>query len=220
MRVVAATLLALAALVLVAAASARDPKEPQQRHTKADTALARSIALTRSDLTVGWKAAPKDKPAPPCSVEPDESKLVQTARIDPTFVWRDGVTSVGSEIDIFRTAAEARLDWKLTTLKLLNVCLLESARAQLGPQHVTVTPVSALSLGPLVTAERAFHFRIVFRLRNPKPALVVTDLVGVGVGRVSVVLHTFTVGGPLPTSDLKGLAATLDKRLVAALGGV
>ena len=43
--------------------------------------------------------------------EPDESALVQTAKIDPSFIWRDNLTRLGSEVDVFQTAAMARKDW-------------------------------------------------------------------------------------------------------------
>jgi hypothetical protein len=40
--------------------------------------------------------------------EPDESALVQTAKIDPSFGWKDNLTRLGSQVDIFQTAAMAQ----------------------------------------------------------------------------------------------------------------
>ncbi len=223
MRASVAFALLLAALVLASGASATDPKQPQQRHTAADTKLAQSIALKRSDLPPGWTAAPKQKPPPPCSSEPNEAELVQTTRIDPTFLWTDGLTSVGSEVDIFRTAAQARLDWRLSTLALMRSCLLEGARRNLAPQHVTVSVVSVKALPAPKLGERSLHYRLVLGLRQKGSTVtvpVVTELVGVGVGRTSVVLHALARGDAIPASGLNSLIALLSKRLVGASGGI
>jgi predicted nucleic acid-binding Zn ribbon protein len=219
MRVSASILVVLAAFALAGAASARDPKDPQQRHTAADTRSAHSIAIKRTDLATGWKAAPQDKPGPPCSAEPDESKLVQTARIDPTFVWKDGVTSIGTEVDIFRTAAQAREDWRLSTLKVVSSCLLESARKQVG-KSATVRVIAATRLAAPTHGERSFHYQVIFEVHGKHVVPFVTDLVAIGIGRISVVLHSFTVGAPPPASELSPLTALLAKRLVAASGGI
>lgn len=221
-RVAAVLLLALAALVAVGSASARDPREPKQRHTAADMAWARSVALVRGDLTAGWKVAPKEKPSPPCSTIPDESALVQTAQIDPTFVWRDGVTTIGSEVDVFKTPAMAKRDWRLSTLALMRRCLLEGARDSVQ-KGITVALVSATSLETPRLGERHLHYRIVFELRSrtAKAVPIVSEMIGFGVGRTSVVLHAFySPRVPVPTAELNGLAAKLAKRLVGASGGI
>ncbi|HXH97598.1 MAG TPA: hypothetical protein VNH40_10360, partial [Gaiellaceae bacterium] len=223
-RIVTAVGLVLATLVFAATASARDPKDPRQRHTAAATQLARSIALKRSDLATGWKAAPKDNSNASCSAAPDESNLVQTARIDQSFVRTDGVATVGSEIDIFSTTAQAKRDWQLSTLTVVGKCLLESARRQLAKQHVTVTIGSADSLTTPKLGERSLHYRLVFLLSRERAGKrevlpYVTELIGLGIGRTSVVLHASS-WQPLPSSGLLTLAKTLAKRLVAASGGI
>lgn len=220
MRVAVVIVLALAALVAVGSAAARDPKGPQQRHTAADTKQAKSIGLVLKDFAAGWKAAPRDKPGPPCSIEPDESKLVQTAAIDPTFVWKDGITSVGSEVDIFRTAAEAKRDWQLSTLKVIGGCLLESAQKTLG-KKVKVTLRSAQELAAPKVGERSIHYRLLFQLRQNKVSRTfVTELIGFNTGRISVVLHAFSPLQPLPSNGLNALTALLAKRVADAAGGI
>src|SRR6478672_5192283 len=121
----AAAIVLLGVLLLALPAAAASPKDPQQRHTAADTRLAKSIGLNLADLAAGWRA---DKPTslgsdPTCRSQPDESALVQTARVDPSFTYQDGVTNVGSEVDVFRSAREARTDWRLTTLAAIKDCL-------------------------------------------------------------------------------------------------
>jgi hypothetical protein len=205
--------LLLAALVLAGTAAARDPKDPQQRHTAADTVLARSLGLQLKDLAAGWKPVKATPDPPPCKTEPDESTLVETARIDPTFIWKDGRTTLGTEVDIFETVAMAQKDWALSTLALFQRCLLQSARDQL--HGFTVTPLSARKLPrPSATAERALHYRLVFDITNQGTTVpIVSDVTALGKGRETVVMHSFSVRAPLPSSAVSQLVRLLASRL-------
>ena len=218
MRAAPAIALVLAALVLAAPAAARDPKDPQQQHTAADTKLASSLALKAADLAAGWKAAPAQPNSPPCSTEPNESKLVQTAKIDPTFIWKDGVTTLGTEVDIFKTASQAQTDWKLSTLTLFRNCLLESARGQLGKKFtVGIASAKALKAPPRL-AERELHYQIVFRIvRGQTPVSIVSDVYALGKGRITVVMHSFSIREPLPSPAVKQLLQLLSGRLGAGI---
>ncbi len=219
MRAVPVIVLVLAACALAASATAaRDPKDPQQKHTAADTKLANSLALRASDLAAGWKLAPAHPKSPPCTTEPNESKLVQTAQIDPTFLWTDGVTSLGSEVDIFKTPAQAETDWRLSTLKLFRSCLLENARSQLGKKfNVRIASAKSLS-SPARLADRQLHYQIVFAIkRGSTPVSLVSDVYALGKGRITIVMHSFSVRTPLPSSALKALLQTLSGRLGAGI---
>jgi len=208
----------LLALALPAAATAAgDPRAPRQRHTAADTRRANAIALRRGDLAAGWKLDPPAKPNPPCTAGPDESNLVQTAKVDPSFTYKDGVTNVGSEVDVFRTAAEARQDWRASTISLLEACLLQSARAGVG-KKVQVRILSSRTLAAPKGAERSLHYRFVFVLRSTQTAQLVIDVVALARGRVTVVLHTLTVRAPLPAAVLGALTGVLASRLNAGHG--
>ena len=118
---------------------------------------------------------------------------MQTARIDPTFIWKDGITTLGTEVDIFKTAAMAKRDWALSTLKLFQSCLLQSARDQLP--HFKVTLVSSKQLPrPSAIAERSLHFRLVFDIIHAgKTVPIVSDVTALGRGRETVVMHSFSV---------------------------
>jgi len=218
MRTFAAIALLLAALAVAASAGARNPKDPQQRHTAADTKLAKTLALRQSDFAVGWRPAPPDPNPPSCPAGPDESSLVQTAQIDPTFIWKDGVTNIGSEVDIFRTAAMAETDWGLSTLDLFKTCLLWSARGELP--HSTVRVVSAKRLPkPAATAERSLHYRLVFSIAHAGTTVpVVSDVIALGRGRETVVLHSFSIRTALPASAMNELIRRLANRL--GTGGI
>ena len=218
MRALPAIALLLAALAVAASAAARNPKDPQQRHTAADMKLARTLALRQTDLAVGWRPAPPDPNPPSCTAGPDESNLVQTARIDPTFIARNGVTTIGSEVDIFKTAAMAETDWGFSTLALFRTCLLRSARDQL--KHYIVRVVSAKRLPkPAATAERALHYRLVFSISDGASVVpLVSDMLAIGRGRETVVLHSFSVHTALPSSAMNELLRRLANRL--GTGGI
>jgi hypothetical protein len=216
-----ALLLLVAALAVptVALAGPVDPKAPRQRHVAADMKKAAKLTLRRTDLAAGWKLDPPAKPGPYCTAGPDESKLVQTAKVDPSFTWKDNVTNVGSEVDVFRTAAEARKDWRLSTLALVKTCLLQSARAGVG-KNVAVNMVSAKKLAAPASVERSLHFRFVFALHAKQTARLVADVIALGRGRTTVVLHTLTVKTPLPSAVLSALVKVLADRLNAGKSGI
>ena len=214
---VCAIVLVLVLVLPSAAGAATDPRAPRQIHTAADTKRASAIVLRRSDLAAGWKLDPPAKPAKPCTAGPDESNLVQTAKVDPSFTYKDGVTNIGSEVDIFRTAADARKDWRASTPSLLAACLLQSARAGLG-KKVQVRLVSTKTLAAPKGAERSLHYRFVLALGTTTTANLVIDIVALGRGPASVVLHTLTVRSPLPASTLDALTGVLASRLSSGHG--
>ena len=210
--------LLLAALALAGSAAARDPRDPQQRHTAADTKLANTLALHQKDLAAGWTLTKPTPDPPPCKTEPDESNLVETARIDPTFIWTDGVTSLGTEVDIFKTATQAETDWRFSTLNLFRACLLENARSQLGKKfNVQIASAKSLS-SPARLADRELHYQLVFAIkRGSTPVSLVSDVYALGKGRITVVMHSFSVRTPLPSAAVKQLLLTLSSRLGAGI---
>jgi hypothetical protein len=209
-----AAAIALGALVFALPAGATNPKEPQQRHTAADTRLAKSIALTRADLAIGWHAdtTANNSNDVSCTSQPDESSLVQTAMVDPSFTYRDGVSSVGSQVDVFRSAREARLDWKLSTLRTTKECLAEELQTG-AKTRVTVSSFASLPISKL--SERTLHFRFTMVIHAAKPVTVVADIIAIGKGRVTTVFHALTLAVPLPSRDLTIFAGVLASRLNA-----
>jgi hypothetical protein len=219
MRVAAILLVAALALPAVALSAVVDPKAPRQQYVAADMKKAAKLVLHRADLAAGWKLDPPAKAEPYCTAGPDESNLVQTAKVDPSFTWKDNVTNVGSEADVFRTAAQARKDWRLSTLALVKTCLLQSARAGVG-KKIKVRIVSSRELTAPKSVERSLHYRFVFELRSKQTAQLVADVIALGRGRTTLVLHTLTVRAPLPASVLATLVKVLADRLNAGKGGI
>lgn len=206
-------------LLVALALAAVDPHAPQHRFTAADTRKAHAIALRRSDLAAGWTVQKPQKPGPPCSVEPDEHTLVQTARIDPTFAYKDGVTTVGSEVDIFRTAREAQRDWNVSTLHVISTCVLESARQGLSKGE-TANLVSAKKLAAPTLSDRGLHYRLVLTLHAKRNVKLVADLVALSRGRATVALHTLSIGTPLPANAESVLVGVLARRLNGGRGSI
>jgi hypothetical protein len=211
---VRAAAIALGALVFALPAGATNPKEPQQRHTAADTRLAKSIALKRADLATGWHAdtTASSSSDVACRSQPDESSLVQTAMVDPSFTYRDGVSSVGSQVGVFRSAREARLDWTLSTLRTTRECLAEELQTGVKTR-VTVSSFASLPISKL--SERTLHYRFTMVIHTAKPVTVVADIIAIGKGRVTTVFHALTLEVPLPARDLTIFAGVLARRLNA-----
>jgi hypothetical protein len=138
---------------------------------------------------------------------------VQTALIDPSFFWLDGASNLGSEVDVFRSAREARLDWQLSTLRVLTDCV--TSALQHGGTRVTVSAARELRIANL--AERTFHDRLTFVLYRPKkkPITAVIDVIAVGKGRVTTVLHSFTADRPILAAGLTRVAQIVANRLNA-----
>jgi len=204
----------LGALVLAVPAGATNPRDPQQLHTAADTRLAAVIALKQADFSAGWRAEKRSSSGndAPCKSQPDESALVQTALVDRSFAYRDGVTSIGSEVDVFRSAREARLDWKLSTLSAMKDCIA-SALQTVGKTRVTVSSFTRLPISKL--SERTLYYRVKLVVHAAQPVTIVADLIAIGKGRVTTVLHTFSVALPLPLRDTMIFANILAGRLNA-----
>jgi hypothetical protein len=212
---VRAAVILLGTLVFALPAGATDPRGPQQRHTAGDTQLAKSVGLTLHDLPGDWRAAKGSLnfDTPSCTSRPDESGLVQTALIDPSFFWRDGASNMGSEVDVFRSARAARLDWRLSTLRVLTGCV--RSELQHGGTRVTVSSARELRIANL--SERTVHHRLTFVLYRPKkkPITAVIDVIAVGKGRVTTTLHSFTADRPIQGAGMTAFARVVANRLNA-----
>ena len=204
MRVVLCVFVVALVASSTAAAATVDPRAPRQQHTAAaDEAREARSCCAAATSRPGWKLDPPAKPNPPCTAGPDESKLVQTAKADPSFTWKDGVTNIGSEVDIFSTPAEARtrlarVDARAPRRRACcrarapergrrRTCGL-SRRRRSRRRRVPNAACTTASCSASATAESAN---------------LVIDVVALGRGAVTVVLHTLTV---------RSAAARLDAR--------
>jgi hypothetical protein len=202
-------LLAVAAAApAVALAGAKDPTK---RHTAADMRLARSVALQRADFAAGWTQEKGSGAANgDCSALPDESKLIETGSVDPTFASPNGgAVTVDSEVDVYATKAMALADWRVANLQLLRRCLAELFAKTSGAQ-VTVT---ASAVAAPARAERVRAFR--FELKASGIAFDI-DLVALGKGRATVLLTVAGPRGSQRSSLVAPFARLLAQRLAAS----
>ena len=58
-------------------------------------------------------------------------------------------------------------------------------------------------------SERTLHYRITMVVHGAQPVTVIVDLVAIGKGRVTTLLHSLTLAQPLPASLTLFLAESL-----------
>jgi hypothetical protein len=209
-RPLAIVLLAAAVAVPVALAG---PKDPTKRHTAADTRVARSIALRLGDFGAGWKQvkAADGNAAPDCRAHPNESKLIETADVDPTFDSPNGgAVTVDSDVSFFKTKAMALADWRTARLSLLRTCLAELLTKSLGK---TAKVAVARNVPVKARAERTLGFHFEFTANG---ITVTTDVIGLGKNRTTVMLTVLGLKGSYNRAALDPLAALVAKRLSAS----
>lgn len=205
----------LAAVGLAALAVAANPKDPQKHHTAADMRAAQAIALRVPDLPAGWKRVSSGNSDDTCAAQPDESQLVETADVDPTFDSPAGaVAEIDSEVQTFATAAQARRDWSSATGAAIRSCLQEEIARQIGGQvKVTLTPFAP----PKVAVEREKAFRTtVDATAQGKRVVATAYLIALGERRTTVFLSTFALRGyTVQPTVTRALVALLARRLAA-----
>jgi hypothetical protein len=204
MRAVA--LAAVLLFVLAGTAFARDPKDPTLHAVAADVKTANAIGLRLSDFVAGWKHIKADTSSSTCKAEPDESKLLETADVDPTFQSANGAVQVDSEVMIFKTSAMALTDWRFATAAIGQACLAEIAGKG---AKVTVT-----AMRPTVKAQRTKGFHITAVL-PANGGTITGDIIAMGKGRTTAVVSAV---GPKGAYNANALAPLISK-LAARLAG-
>lgn len=214
MRQAAALGAALAALVLAGAAAAASADKPTVRLAAADQAAARAVVLVRRDLGTasGWSGGPT-KPdlasSFPCATyHPKQSDLVVTGGAAST--WRNGALEFDNEIEVLRTAAMVRLDWRRTVLAPQVVpCLRATLAKEMGATaHLdSFGPIPFPKLAPFARAFRA----IVTVTSSGTKLRVMVDVVVAGRGRTEINLTTIA---PLAS---KVQVAPAEQRIVRLL---
>jgi hypothetical protein len=214
-RVGRATLIVVLAGILVAAASAGSG-QPQERHTKADMAMARKAALYTSDFQSGWKAMPSsqgDQSNPRCSTyNPNQSDLVETGKYDsPDFTLADG-TFVSSSTGVFKTVQMARTGYVRVAVPALPACFGELFKKGITkPNAATILSTGPASFPRL--GDRSNAYRLTASVTIGKTKLPVTiDLVLFNRSRVDVAMIFLGIGKPLPSTFEQALAARVAAR--------
>jgi hypothetical protein len=204
--------LAAAAGAITVATALAGPKDPTKRHTAADTRIAKSIALKRTDLGAGWtETSSGSSGGPDCKAQPDESKLIETADVDPTFDSPNGgAATVDSDVTLYKTPAMALVDWRTAKISILRACLAELLGKELGKKAAIV---SARTVHVSLKAPRTLGLHFEFRV---KAVDVSVDAIGLLKGRTEVILTAIGVKGSYTRAQLNPLAAVLARRLAKA----
>jgi hypothetical protein len=205
-------LLTLLAAALVVPAALAGPKDPTKRHTAADMRTAGAIALKLSDFAAGWKQekSANSNSGPDCKAQPDESKLIETADVDPTFDSPNKAVTVDSDVSLYRTKAMLLADWNTAQVSLFRACLAELLSKSLGK---TATVAVAKRVPVSQHAERTLGFHFEFKASG---IVISADLIGFAKGRTEAILSAFGPKGSYKRSDLDPLAAVIARRLAGA----
>jgi hypothetical protein len=205
----------LLAVGLAALAVAANPKDPQKHFTASDTRAARAIALRLSDLPPGWKQVKSNNSDDTCTAQPDESQLVETADVDPTFNSPAGpVIQINSEVQTFKTAAQARRDWAWATLSAMRSCLREELKGQFG-QHAKISLFSLTPPKLPVEREKGFRMAIDATVQGQR-VVAGFSLIALGQGRTTVFFSMFSLRGfTLPAIVTRAYVTVIAHRLVA-----
>ena len=130
--------------------------------TKADTALARSALLKRSDVARGWSSVPAPTHVPPltCSqYSPSPAGTVLTGdAASPTFSAGSSGPDISSDTYVYKTAAQAGTVWRRVVTAKLVRCV--AAGLVDGSGHgikFTVNREHPLSLPPIAAQRRGYR---------------------------------------------------------------
>jgi hypothetical protein len=196
---VIASLLACSLLV-VAVAQGGKPRLEQKRLRPADVALAKRTTVRASDLSRGWVRGRAEKPTnelPTCpGIDMDFSRFTITGAATSEF--ERGVASIGSQVDVFKTASDAANDFRKATTGPVVRCIGRWLRAEIAKELPGARVISARMLSRPRVGERAILYRVVMEVATSQgPIRAFVDLLGFQRGRTHVTLGFSNVGSPI-----------------------
>jgi hypothetical protein len=206
-----------AALVLVAGASARNPRLERLALNPTDVQFASSALLRAADLGSGWAPHPSkpDESSPPDCAMQDYSKFTITGQAQSQFTKLGA--SVLSRVEIYKSHRQALDDFAVDERPGTAGCEGAAVRKQVakGAAGIKVTLVSAKQLPPPQVGERSVAFRIVLNLRHSgKDLRVYVDLIGFMRARAAASV-VVVAPGFAPKGNVV-LAKLIDARLARA----
>jgi hypothetical protein len=217
--------LAMAAVALAAVGLAADT-DPRKRLTAADKAKAASMILRPSDFPAGWRRSaltPSDTSDLSCpGYSPKQSDLVLTGEAMAEFTGPQGLPSISSVANVYRTRREAGLAWARSVTPALVPCAartFEQETEKRGGVQVTVTRKGAFAFPSY--SPRSVAYRIGLTMSAPQGGATQTvpftiHMIALGHGRGDVLLMTVGVGSGVPIADLRVLAKRTAQRLAAS----
>jgi hypothetical protein len=202
-----------AVLVLPAVAS-----QPKNRPTAAGNAQAKAVALRLADLGAGWKPIPGGAGGAAdltCKgFNPNQSNLTTIGSAGRAFGSSDGLTTVLSRVDVFKSAAEAQASWNRIVRPAMVTCMASRLVDLVAGKD---TAVKITSKGPLrlpVPGRRHAAYRIAADVTvSGQTVKAYLDVILQGGGPADSAMLVTSVLQPPPRSLESKLAAALAGRL-------
>jgi hypothetical protein len=200
--IVAASLIAGA----LAATAATDPRSEKLRLTKVDMALAEREVLRGSDLGPGWRqlSVPyRDAPSCP-NFKPNFSAYTITGRAITGFEYGSpAYAQVISEVEVFRTRAQAVGDFRLATAPQTARCLaylFANGFGKTAPASVRLRMLSSRAVAAPRLGERSAAYRLMARVTGTGGSLTITvDFLAFQRGRSIAALGFTGVDSRVPS---------------------
>jgi hypothetical protein len=211
-------------LTLPALALAADT-DPKRQINAADQRKAASIVLKRSDFAAGWTKAPRapdtDTDISCPGFDPDQSDLVLTGEAEAEFEASDGIPSVSSIANVYKTRRQAVAAWTRSAKPAVASCLAQVLKREVEKDggKVVISRSGAIAfpkLAPRTVAYRVGFTVTVMRAGETAKIPFTLHVVVLGNGRGDSALITFAFGSGLPTADLRAFAKVTAVRLAAA----
>ena len=216
--------LALAAVTLAAVALAADA-DPQKRFTAADKAKAGSMIPRASDFPAGWRRkalTPNDASDFSCpGYNPKQSDLVLTGEAMAEFTGPQGLPSVSSVANVYRTRREAGLAWARSVTPALIPCAARMFEQETEKRGVEVTVTRKGTFAFPSYSPRSVAYRIALTMSAAQSGTTQSvpftiHMIALGHGRGDVLLMTVGVGSGVPIADLRVLAKRTAQRVGAS----
>jgi hypothetical protein len=218
MRLLALAVVAVAA-VLAAPAAFAAQGEPQEKHTAADNAKARSIVLKLRDLPgTGWTAekdtSPDDDPLRCAGFNPDLSDLVETGDAEsPNFDHKASGSFVSSTGSLFRSEVDANQGFDRVVKPGLIRCLQRVLEGEsTAAAKIAVKRAGVFAFPKVGDESRAYRVQATVTASG-QTVPVVLDIVLFRSGRADVAFLALGIGGAFPS--VRPLVATLERRAAA-----
>lgn len=190
------------AIALPATAVAADPPAPmpeQVKLRKADVKLANKIVVQRKDLGAGWKkTAPEGSGDDTLACEgyaPDMSRFTITGHAESSFEHESAFAMVDSNVDVFKSKADAVGDFQAGTAPGFVECLRTTFEQIFAEETAAKVSVASATVMPAPNVgQRSYAVQIVALVQTEtESANVYIDIVFVQKGRTITTLF-FTNG--------------------------
>ena len=220
-RLLAALLVCLAVPALALAGHL----DPKKQLNPADQRKAASIVLKRADFAAGWKktpATPDDADHLNCpGYNPNQSDLVLTGEVEAEFEAAEGIPSVSSIANVYKTRADALAAWSRSAKPALAPCLARLFKQGIEEGGGKAAIVRAGRIAFPKLAPRTVAYRAVLSVtateggQEAKVPFTI-HFVALGNGRGDSALLAIGVGTGIPLAELRAFAKLTATRLAAA----